>query len=52
MDVDSNKAIDSPELSLFADKLNYIFESGKDGYTCFKIIPSEMVAERVTGNTK
>lgn len=52
MNVESNKALDYPELTLFADKLNYIFENGRDGYTCFKISPSEMVAERVNGNTK
>ena len=52
MNMESNKAIDYPELILFAGKLNYIFESGKDGYTCFRIIPSDMVAERINGNTK
>lgn len=52
MNMESNKAIHYPELILFADKLNYIFECGKDGYTCFRIIPSDMVAERVNRNTK
>ncbi len=52
MNVESNKGIHYPELILFADKLNYIFESGNDGYTCFRIIPSDMVAERINRNTK